>query len=99
LKYEAQAGSLLVAASSLPNPPQHVFPFVQRGGSSVLRAFHLSLKKLTVKLTMNRRQIMALKKIGAYTVALILTSATALLGKPTEAKSHLTAKVGYCNHF
>jgi hypothetical protein len=94
LKYEAQAGSLLVAASSLPNPPQHVFPFVQRGGSSVLRAFHLSLKKLTVKLTMNRRQIMALKKIGAYTVALILTSATALLGKPTEAKSHLTAKVG-----
>lgn len=37
---------------------------------------------------------MALKKIGAYTVALILTSATALIGKPTEAKSNLTAKIG-----
>lgn len=37
---------------------------------------------------------MALKKIGAYTAALILTSATALVGKPTEAKSVLTAKVG-----
>jgi hypothetical protein len=94
LKYEAQAGFLLVAASSLPNPPQHVFPFVQRGGSSVLRAFHLSLNKLTTKLTTNRRVIMALKKIGAYTVALILTSATASFGNPTEAKSHLTAKVG-----
>lgn len=43
---------------------------------------------------MNRRQIIALKKIGTYTVALILTSTTALLDKPTEAKSHLTAQVG-----